>query len=300
MDIPRKLSRSATIALVLSPVGVLLVSTTRLLIISDYNTSTASAVVSSGGYVNTLLGTIIPLVPIFMPYLGITLLFFRRVIPGVLCLIASVFISPINSSGGKVLKLATKIWGPLLGESWIHLSAYGLLLIAVGVICTFALAGGFNTFAKAVGTVLCLFLIPYVIQLYPLPHNNNFYADQLRAPWLPAEEITLESHQQVTGYVLSGDGEWLVVLVADGRKLVYYPTGEVENRQVCQIGGYAPQRPLFPLVPKAATVPQCPQSAIGSHGTRQGHAHRPVHALPTGCVPLLRPDMIPIGSLECE
>src|ERR1700690_1266961 len=106
MDLPRRLSRSTTIALILSPVGILLISTTRLLIISNYSTSTATSIVSSGGYVNTLLGTIIPLVPIFMPYLGMVLLFLRRVIPGVLALVASIFISPITLSRNGALRLA--------------------------------------------------------------------------------------------------------------------------------------------------------------------------------------------------
>jgi phosphoglycerol transferase MdoB-like AlkP superfamily enzyme len=70
-----RLTRSATIALLLSPAGLLIIAAARLLIISDYNTATASAIVSSSGYVNTLLGTIIPLIPIIMPYLALIALF---------------------------------------------------------------------------------------------------------------------------------------------------------------------------------------------------------------------------------
>ena len=55
-----RLSRSATIALLVSPIGLLFVSAARLLIISDYNPATASAIVSSGGYVDALLGTVPP------------------------------------------------------------------------------------------------------------------------------------------------------------------------------------------------------------------------------------------------
>jgi hypothetical protein len=86
-----RLTRSATIALLLSPAGLLIIAAARLLIISDYNTATASAIVSSSGYVNTLLGTIIPLVPIIMPYLALILLFFNRVAFALLMLFGAGF-----------------------------------------------------------------------------------------------------------------------------------------------------------------------------------------------------------------
>ena len=105
-----RLSRSATIALLLSPVGLLLISVTRLLIISDYNPTTASAIVSSSGYVNTLLGTIIPLVPIIMPYLALILLFFNRVIIGALALLATAFISPAAMTRSATASLAANDW----------------------------------------------------------------------------------------------------------------------------------------------------------------------------------------------
>lgn len=60
------MSRRA-IALLLSPLGLVLISAGRLLIISDFNTTTATAIASSTGYVNTLLGSLIPLVPVLFP-----------------------------------------------------------------------------------------------------------------------------------------------------------------------------------------------------------------------------------------
>src|SRR5215469_4076908 len=80
LDVTRRLSRSATIALLVSPAGILIISIIRVLIVADYNTTTALAIASSGGYVNTLFGTIIPLVPIFLPYVALGLLFSDRVI----------------------------------------------------------------------------------------------------------------------------------------------------------------------------------------------------------------------------
>lgn len=89
-------SRTPTrwMALLFSPIGILLISATRLLIISDYNTTTAVTIASSGGYINTLLGSIIPLVPIFMPYLALLLLLFRRFILAVIALLFAAVMSP--------------------------------------------------------------------------------------------------------------------------------------------------------------------------------------------------------------
>ena len=49
----------------------------------------------AGVDVDRLLGTIIPLVPIFAPYLALVLLFFNRVIPAILMLLATAFMSPV-------------------------------------------------------------------------------------------------------------------------------------------------------------------------------------------------------------
>jgi hypothetical protein len=83
-----------SIALLFSPVGLLLISATRLFIISDYNTTTAVTVASSGGYLNTLLGSVIPLVPVFMPYIALILLLFRRFLLSIIAFVFAAFITP--------------------------------------------------------------------------------------------------------------------------------------------------------------------------------------------------------------
>src|SRR5215469_8005495 len=82
------------IALLLSPVGLLLISVTRLMIVADYNPTTATTIASSGGYVNTILGTVVPLVPLFLPYLAVVLLLLRRFVLGFLAFGAALLISP--------------------------------------------------------------------------------------------------------------------------------------------------------------------------------------------------------------
>jgi hypothetical protein len=54
-------------ALLLSPIVVLFASAAGLLIISNYDTTTATTLAASSGVVGTLLGTIVPLLPLFLP-----------------------------------------------------------------------------------------------------------------------------------------------------------------------------------------------------------------------------------------
>lgn len=263
MNLLRRFRRSATIALILSPTGLLLIAVTRLLIISNYNPVTASAIVSSSGYANTLLGTVIPLAPIFMPYIALVLLFFRRVIPGILAFVTAALISPTKVSRANALDL-------LLSDCksvyrWGSTHAIVAIVAVIGVTLLLATFGlGFNMFIRTTGTIASLALIPAIVYLYPLPYKNNFYSQELRQPWLPAETVVLNSGREVTGYVLSGDGDWLVVLRNDTRRVVDYHASMVAKRHACQIGQGRALRPLVTLAPAVTEVPRCAESSAGS------------------------------------
>jgi len=263
-----RLSRSVTIALLLSPAGLLLISAIRLLIISDYNPVTSSAIVSSSGYVNTLLGTIIPLVPIFMPYIALMLLFFNRVILGILALLATVLISPTTTSGSAAAGLARKDWYQIGHAHVIIIIIMILLAVIVGFLLFIELIGvSFNAFMRTIASIVCIALIPTVAQLYPLPINNSFYTQLVRQPWLPAETITLNSGQKFVGYTLSDNGTEIEVLRDDTRTIHYYLASDIARRQVCQIGQAPPMQPLITLTPAGTNVspptPTCQTSSAG-------------------------------------
>jgi hypothetical protein len=255
-DFPGRLSRSATIALILSPIGLLFISVSRLLIVSDYNLSTASAIVSSGGYVNTLLGTVIPLVPILIPYLALILLFFSRVTAAILAFLAMVVVSPIALSKSSALRRAEKDW---------HLAIHhNLLIVFIMIILAAVLAlllfgelvsSGFNAVIKTAATIASLVLIPFVVHLYPLPFNSEFYLQLIKQPWMPAETVTLKSGQNFTGYVLADSGAWLVVLNNDTRIVHYYLAQDVVSRKNCQLGPTPPTQPLITLSPAGLRAP---------------------------------------------
>ena len=276
-----RLSRSATIALLLSPVGLLLISVSRLLIISDYNPVTASAIASSGGYVDTVLGTVIPLVPIFLPYLALLLLFFGRVILGALTFLIVALISPITKSGLGVSSLAKSDWRWIVHTHAPLLPIMILLAIPFFCLLLIELTGrGLGVFFKTVATVACIALVPFVSQLYPFPLNNVFYTRLIRQPWLPSETITLRSGWKFTGYVLSDNGSWLVVLKEANRTIHYYRANRVAKREDCQIGQTLLTQPLITLTPakvhKLSPTQSCRVSSSGRSPSRNPNG-RAIH-----------------------
>src|SRR5579862_4825799 len=247
----RRLSRSATLALILSPLGLLIISAARLLIVANYSPATAATIASSGGYVDVLLGTVIPLVPIFAPYLALGLLFARRVIPSILTFLVAGLVSPTAVRLSGALTLVRTDWD-LIG-AWVGAHLYILILaIPAGLLLVAAfLSFRFSVFLRtAAAPVASILLFPYVFQLYPLPYNGSFYAQLLRQPWLPAEQIMLTTHRNVIGYTLSSGSDWFIVLMDKSRTIFYYHAKDVASQQVCQIGRAPRTRPLIALVPE--------------------------------------------------
>src|SRR5690348_6243396 len=120
-----------SIALILSPVGLLLISAGRLIIVANFNTTTAVTIASSGGFVNTLLGSTIPLVPVFVPYLAILLLLFRRFLLSLMAFVFAAFITSTSISLSQAFGLAKADWQRMLAELADHRT---FLVIAVLVI----------------------------------------------------------------------------------------------------------------------------------------------------------------------
>jgi hypothetical protein len=260
--IGQRLSRSATIALLLSPVGLLIISVTRLLIVSDYNPATALAVASSGGYADTLLGTVIPLIPIILPYLALIFLFFNRVILAILAFVATVFVSPVAVGRPAARGVVDRDWHFILHAPVLIIIIMMVLALLVVFLLVVELLGlGFNIFMRTLATIACIAVIPLVSQLYSCSLAQNYYTELIREPWLPAETITLASGQSFTGYVLSDDGDWLVALRNNNRAVYYYPGADVAKRQICQLSPARQKQPLITLPPaqenKPASTPRC-------------------------------------------
>lgn len=261
-DLLRSLLRP-TVAVLLSPLGLLLISATRLLMVADDRPTTAVAIASSGGYVNTLLGTLIPILPIFIPYIALILLFFRRFILSAIAFLAAAFISPaqVHAARSVASYTATDIWNATLNWLNIHsLAAIALTSLLFWILLSWlrdrwAQYQWFSIF-WIIGAAF-LFL-PLIAPIYPFPRALSFYITELRQPWLSSEKMTLESGQIDYGYTLTTADGWFEILTAGSRTIRYIPAGEVVGRAVCHQAEVA-FSPLIPLPKSApAEVTTCP------------------------------------------
>ena len=153
--------RKGSIALILSPVGLLLISAARLFIIAHYNTTTAVTIASSGGYVNTLLGSIIPLLPIFAPYLALALLLFRRFFLSIIAFIFAAFITPTPVSFREASQLATADWHQLLAQVY-RVSGSQLIAITAVTVIGVLLWIYHRDFLEAASTVV-IFIVAFAL-----------------------------------------------------------------------------------------------------------------------------------------
>lgn len=254
----RHIQRSSTIALIVSPIGILLLAATRVLIVSDYNLSTALAILSSSGYINTLIGSVIPLVPVLMPYVALLLLYLGRMIAALLAFAAALLISPASIPGVAAVSLVRQDWHLATGGSSLRHLALIIFALFLGALLLIEIAGfQIAVVVKTAGTVGIIAVLPLLFHLYPIPVSNSFYTNVLSEPWLPAEMVTLNTHKVVTGYVLESDQDWFEVLLAQDRIVVEYHTGAVVSRTMCQTASAQSKRPLVPLVPAVSHLPVC-------------------------------------------
>lgn len=251
--------------ILVTPVGLALVAAVRLLIISNYNVTTAVTVAESGGYVNTFLGSLIPLVPAFMPYLALVFLAFRRFLLCAFTIVATALISPVVVRP-SVLTLGyfDNYWVSTFHSIYGHVNE-ALSAIAIGIlICWLILPWGvFSGWVYTLVTTLwaCVAfvtLLPYLLIAYPAPSTQNFYASYLRQPWLTAEQITVDPSKIYQGYVLSTDDQWMTVLLYQSRTIAYFRADSVTARTVCESPAKPPPSPLIRLLnAKSAQLPEC-------------------------------------------
>jgi hypothetical protein len=271
------------ITVLVTPVGLALISATRLLIISNYNVTTAVTVAESGGYVNTFLGSLIPLVPAFMPYLALLLLAFRRFILCTLTIAATALISPVVRPPATALRYFDDYWISTFHWIYIHLAYAAVIVLGIWIISLRIpwrdLHGhwmhGFFRILWACAAVFAL--IPYFLDAYPAPSTQNFYASYLRQPWLTAEQISVDPSKIYQGYVLASDDQWMTVLLFQSRTIAYFRAGSVTARIVCQSPAKPSPPPLVRLLNvKGSSLRECrsadswavAQHAAGSAGAK--------------------------------
>jgi hypothetical protein len=189
-----------SIALILSPVGLLFISTARLIIVSDYNTTTAVTIASSGGYINTLLGSVIPLIPIFIPYLALLLLLFRRFLLSALAFVFAAYITPSPISVTDAIALVRAD-----GQQFIvQISNYRVAAIVLAVLVLLVIWGYQRSFAEGLIAVLAIALGLALLLAVPSRH----LARPLRLASM--NEYRLAAHLP-PGLYLNGFHVWLLI-----------------------------------------------------------------------------------------
>jgi hypothetical protein len=155
-------------ALLLSPLGVVLVSAGRLLIISNYNATTATTVASSTGYVNTILGSIIPLVPVFVPYVALLLLLLRQFTLSALTFAFSAFIAPTSLTLPISRSLAAEDTYQVLDR----INANRPITLVIALVIVIIAYGYFHSWVEALATVL---LLTVAVALLSAPIIRDLY-----------------------------------------------------------------------------------------------------------------------------
>lgn len=266
------------IRVLVTPVGLALIAAVRLLIISNYNVTTAVTVAESGGYVNTFLGSLIPLVPAFLPYLALVFLAFRRFILCALTIVATALISPVVRPPIAALRNFDDYW--ISAFHWVYLNlvaaatiAFGIWVITIMIPWHLFRGSWLHLLLGALWACAAVFaLIPYFLTAYPAPSTQSFYASYLRQPWLTAEQITVDPSKVYQGYVLSSDDQWMTVLLYQSRTIAYFRADSVTARIVCEPPTKPTPSPLIRLLnAKSPSIPDCRNSdswTVAQHGAR--------------------------------
>ena len=217
----------------------------RVLIVSDYSSDTARALIQETGAVNVGLGAMVELLPVVAGFLwsvGVVVqlhLAFRRQQAS----------TPAQWMGLAVMTTVAAGLAPLM-----YLASFLVLSLLMWQASApnqtpnrgWSLRG---PWMAVVATFMALMLM---------------YGIASRTPWLPAERIDLQGRPQLTAYVLAEDHGTLTVLRERPRTVTRIDRDLVEDRAICLIEGEEPpawaawgQYPLARLV-SAGTEPEYP------------------------------------------
>jgi len=237
-------------ALLLSPLGLVLISAGRLLIVSNYNATTAVTIASSGGYVNALLGSIIPLVPIFIPYVALLLLLFRQFVLSALAFAFSAFIAPTSLTLPISRSLAAEDIYPVSDRIYANRP----VTLAIGFVILIIAYLYFRSWVEALATLLlltatvALLSAPVIRDLYlPISLQSANSGERRIGPL-----VRQHAHSALSGPVLA-----ITVVIIIGLVIIFF----VNNLAVIGFGreevlrtGIAGIRVVSRVIPDLATL----------------------------------------------
>jgi hypothetical protein len=284
-------------AAALSPGVVVFASAIRLLIIANYDPTTALSIAAANGVIGTLLGTLIPLIPPFLPVLALILLaLWKRILFG-FAVFGIALVSPAYTTLKSALRTTEQQFvncsQALNSRNSAHLLSlcwkadrpsliFGFIIVVIIAIdnqskITSKLFGDKDDETKSewsvVGTavgqlalavpiaILFATLFFFTTTIYHIPTNMSEVSSVVSKPWLPSELMTVKAGSEHVGYTLSDNNGWFVFLLERTRTIEYIPSDDVVSRTLCRLIGA--QRPnQFPLIrlinAPAPQIIQCP------------------------------------------
>jgi hypothetical protein len=195
--------RRRWLTLLLSPLGLVLVSTGRLLIVSNYNAITATTIASSGGYVNTLLGSIIPLVPVFIPYVALLLLLFRQFMLSALAFVFAAFIAPTSLT----LPISRSLAAEDTYQALDRVNANRPITLTIALVVVIIAYMYFHSWVEALATLL---LLTVAVALLSAPPINDLY---LPSPLQSANSRERGIGQDANSVLPSAERHVIIVLI---------------------------------------------------------------------------------------
>ncbi len=268
------LSRARALkAAALSPAVVLFASAIRLLLIANYDTTTATAIASASGVVGTLLGTIIPLLPPYLPILTILLVIARRWTLAALAGFATVLLSPTYvdsprdglitawASSRQVSALIKQCEWSLLWQNYpgvvLSIVVGGLLVFFVAPMPLWSRPIVLKVVYCIIIAIMCGYVTVLVHTFYRVPFSAELASEIARRPWMPAEEIVFKSDGvSRVGYTLSTKDNWHIILNDVDRSIIYVRADNVATRTACKPSSTYIERSSLPVLPLRNILPE--------------------------------------------
>ena len=236
-------------AVVVSSIIVSIISITRLLVVSNYQTPTAIALANSTGAVTTVTGTLVPLVPLFLPLATQLLavcalvaivssseLRLSLLLATVIAFIATILVTPTKKSFYDISARSFEVIRAAGVWALIILFLISVLAIVIGL----ARIQAVHLITRSTLFILLVAIIvavpTFVTYSFPLPSEMKQIPDIIHRMWLPPERIGMSNGASNVGYVLNMDNNWSTILWDSDRSVAKIKTSNILSRTICRIG----------------------------------------------------------------
>jgi hypothetical protein len=228
--------------------AVTITSIARLLIVSNYQTPVAVAVAASNGTASTLTGTLVPLVPLFLPLVTqlLAICAFGAMLSGskmrhplflaaAAAFTSTIFVAPTRLAIKDIFQSYSEL---LRNVGVLALTLVLLVSVVVSVIKPRVHAMEFITGSAFTVILVVIAVAVSTVTSYSFlsPSGMGHIPDVLRRVWLPAELIAMKDDPGRVGYVLKTDGIWATILWDSDRSIVIIRSQNIISRTLCRIG----------------------------------------------------------------